>query len=127
VLSIPPRRVNHAGLYLDEDTQSLALIASLRSRGVKVFTTTEAGMFSGTDEDQLKLATSRNLVLVSSNIADFARIHNQWSAAAQEHAGIILITQQKWGPGELARRILRLLAGVPGSNMHGRLEFISNW
>jgi hypothetical protein len=39
---------------------------------VRVFTTTEAGMSSGTDEDQLKLATSRNLVLVSCNIADFA-------------------------------------------------------
>lgn len=119
--------MSYAGLYLDEDTQSSALIASLRSRSVKVFTTTEAGMSSGTDEDQLELATSRNLVLVSCNIADFARIHNQWSAAGREHAGIILIPQQKWGPGELARRILRLLAGVPGGNMRGRLEFLSNW
>jgi hypothetical protein len=119
--------VSHAGIYLDEDTQSAALIASLRSRGLNVFTTTEAGMFSGTDEEQLKLATSRNLVLVSCNVADFARIHHQWSAAGRDHAGVILITQQKWGPGELARRILRLLASVPGGNMRGRLEFISNW
>jgi hypothetical protein len=119
--------VTPSGIYLDEDVQSGALIESLRSRGLNVLTTSEAGTSTKADEDQLRFATSRNLVLATCNIADFARIHAQWSAAGLAHAGIILITQQRWAPGELARRILRLLAGAPGGNMRGRLQFVSNW
>jgi hypothetical protein len=92
-----------------------------------VLTTTEAERSSSKDEERLAFATAQNLVLVSRNVADFARIRHQWSAAGRQHAGMILIAQQKWGPGELARRIVRLLAGVPGGDMRGRLEFISNW
>jgi hypothetical protein len=119
--------VNPVGVYLDEDVQSAAFIASLRSRGLKVLTTTEAGMTSARDEAQLEFATSQNLVLVSGNAADFARLHQQWSVAGRDHAGIILISRQKWSPGELARRVLRLFAGVSGRDLRGRLEFISNW
>ena len=115
------------GLYLDEDTQSWALIETLRARGLTVVTTTEADMSNRTDEEQLHYAHSRNLVLASHNVADFSRLHSEWMNAGFEHAGIILIHQQKWSVGELARRIIRLLASVPGQNMHNRLEFISNW
>ena len=103
--------MNQVGIYLDEDVQAEALIEALRARGLKVLTTTEASMSKSTDDAQLKLATSRNLVLASCNVSDFARIHTQWLAAGTEHSEIILIPQQKWGPGELARRIIRLLAG----------------
>ena len=41
-------------LYLDEDTQSDALIAALRSRGINLLTTSEAGMTKRTGEDQLR-------------------------------------------------------------------------
>ena len=119
--------MNLPGIYLDEDVQSAALIQSLRTRGLTVLTTTDAGMSERTDEEQLRFATSRALVLVTYNIADFARIHDRWLSSGVEHAGIILIQQQKWGPGELVRRIVRLLAGVPEGKMRGRLEFISNW
>jgi hypothetical protein len=119
-LSIP-------GLYLDEDLQSTALITALRARGLSVRTTTEAGMSNHTDREQLEYATHHLLVLVSSNVADFARLHSDWLHAGKHHPGVILIHQQKWGPGELARRIIRLLAAVPEGGFNNRLEFLSNW
>ena len=119
--------MNLPGLYLDEDTQSQALITALRARALTVLTTTEAGLTAQTDEAQLRFATSRDLVVVTSNVADFAAIHAQWLGNDLEHAGIIIIPQQKWGPGELALRMVRLLASVPGGNMHQRLEYISHW
>ncbi len=115
------------GVYLDEEVQSDTLIETLRAQRLNVLTTSEAGMSKATDEEQLKFATSRSLVVISCNIADFARLHNEWIAANTDHAGIILIRQQKWGPGELARRIVRVLSSVPGGNMCNRLEYISNW
>ncbi len=113
-------------LYLDEDIQSDALITALRSRGILLTTTTEAAMVNRSDEEQLRFATSSGRVLVTSNIADFARLHAQWLKTDLEHAGIILVQQQKWGPGELARRIIRLLADPPGKDMRNRLEFLSS-
>ena len=84
-------------------------------------------MSKRTDDDQLKLSASRGIVLITCNIADFARLHNQWLTARTDHSGIILVPQQKWGPGEMARRIIRLLVGVPGRDMRNRMEFLSNW
>lgn len=112
------------GLYLDEDTQSSALVEALRARGLNVVTTSELGMNNRDDAEQLRLATDRGLVVATSNIADFARLHHAWQQRSLDHAGIILIPQQRWGPGELARRIARLLAALPGDAMHNRLEFI---
>lgn len=114
-------------LYLDEDAQSGPLIRALRSRGLSVTTTSEAGMSQSADEEQLRFAASRNMVLVTCNIADFGRLHTEFLVAGQEHAGIILIHQQRWGAGELARRMIRLLVGVPEQRFHNRLEFLSNW
>jgi hypothetical protein len=117
--------VNLPDLYLDEDTQSDALIAALRSRGVNLLTTSEAGMTKRTDDDQLRFAASVRRVIITSNIADFARLHAQWLKAGLEHDGIILIHQQKWGAGEQARRIIRLLTDPPGKEMRNRIEFVS--
>jgi Domain of unknown function (DUF5615) len=86
----------------------------------------EAGMTKSADDDQLRFAASVKRVIITSNIADFARLHAQWLKAGLGHNGIILIHQQKWGPGELARRIIRLLADPPGKDMRNRIEFLSN-
>lgn len=115
------------GIYLDEDTQSTALIGALRAMGITVTTTTEAEMSHQSDEEQLRFAADHNLVLTSCNVADFARIHSTWSRSGFDHKGIILIQQQKWGPGELARRIVRLVSSAPAEGFRNRLEFISNW
>ena len=111
-------------LYLDEDAQSGALIDALRSRGISLLTTSEAGMSKRTDEEQLRFASAGNRVLVTCNIADFAQLHAQWLQAGLRHAGVILVRQQKWGPGELARRIIRSLTAAPGSEMRNRIEFL---
>ena len=82
-------------------------------------------MTNRTDEEQLHFAASSNRVLVTSNIADFARLHVAWLEAGLEHSGIILIHQQKWGPGELARRVIRLLTDPPGKSIRNHIEFLS--
>jgi hypothetical protein len=112
-------------LYIDEDTQSDALIQALRSRGISLLTTSEAGMTKQTDEEQLRFATSEERVFITSNVADFARLHREWLDAGSNHSGIIIVHQQKWGPGELARRIIRVLTQPSRAGMRNRIEFLS--
>jgi hypothetical protein len=117
------------GLYLDEDTQSDALISALRARGLSVTTTSEAGNGHCSDEQQLQFSTARSLVLATYNVADFTRIHAEVLAApGREHSGVVVMEQQRWGPGELARRIIKLLVATAATGgMRNRLEFLSNW
>jgi len=87
------------GLYLDEDAESNAWIEAFRARGLSVLTTSEAGMSTHTDAEQLRFAASRGRVMVSCNVADFAKLHSDWMSSGEDHAGIILVPQQGWGPG----------------------------
>ena len=114
------------GLYLDEDTQSSALIETLRTRGLSVLTTTEAHMSERTDEEQLRFAVSERRVLVTCNVADFARLHSDWMASGQEHNGIILVPQQRWGPGAIGRRIVRLLVASEPQGLRNQLRFLGD-
>lgn len=66
------------------------------------------------------------MVLATFNIADFARLHGIWMAAGRGHSGILLISQQKWGPGELARRIIRTLVAGPDQDFRNRIAFLSS-
>ena len=84
-------------------------------------------MTSSSDEDQLRFAAARNLFLVTHNVADFVSLHAKFLSEGQEHAGIILIHQQRWGAGELARRIIRLMLRFSGKGLRNRLEYLSNW
>ncbi len=49
-----------AGVYLDEDIQSVGLIDALRGRAVPAVTTSDAGMSRATDEQQLAFAVQSN-------------------------------------------------------------------
>lgn len=82
-------------------------------------------MSKQTDEEQLRFAKTEGRILVTSNIADFARLHREWLESNRSHAGIVLVRQQKWRAGELARRIIRLFAPAEEGKMYDRLEFLS--
>ena len=81
-------------------------------------------MVGRSDEEQLQYASGEARVLISSNVVDFARLNRQWTANGRDHAGIVLVQQRKWGPGELARRIVRLLRQVNAGDIRNRLEFL---
>src|SRR4051812_28124784 len=100
-------------LYLDEDTQAQALIAGLRARAVDVLTTSDAARNVTDDESQLAFATAKERVLVTCNVVDFPRIHSAWLTAQKEHAGIVIVPQQRWAVGQLLARLLALHAALP--------------
>lgn len=111
-------------LYLDEDLSRHGLIGALRSRGFDVRTSFEAGMNGKPDEAQLAFATAQRRLLLTSNTRDFARLHAEWLGQSREHAGIVLVPQQRFSNGEIVRRLLRLAAtDVTGAS---RLFYLSN-
>src|SRR4051812_47554281 len=108
-------------IYLDEDTQAQALVAGLRARAVDLITTTEAKRNVTDDESQLAFATAAGRVLVSCNVVDFPRIHRDWIAGEKEHAGIIMVPQQRWPVGQLLARLLALHSALSAEEMRSRI------
>jgi hypothetical protein len=76
-------------LYMDEDSQSNAVVGALQAAGIDVLTAAAADRLGLTDEEQLAFATSQSRAIYTANRRDFAQIHRQWLAAGRSHAGII--------------------------------------
>lgn len=114
-------------LYFDDDSAMKPLVAALRSAGVNVVTADEAGNRGKPDAEHFAYAAANGFTLCSSNIGDFLALHREWVVRRRGHAGIILITQQKFSIGEQIRR-LRLMNELfePG-DIANAFEFLSDW
>lgn len=111
-------------LYLDEHVQ-VSLAEGLRTRGMDVMTTQEAGNYSLDDIGQLNFASKEHRVLLSFNKRHFARIHYECMKKSSPHSGIILSDQLT--VGLLIRRLMRLYFSLSDKDMQNRLEYLSSW
>jgi len=111
-------------LYLDENVD-VSVAAGLRSRGIDVVTARDRRKLGASDEEQLALAGSEGRLLVTHDIADFARLHEQWVAAGRQHAGIAV--SNLVAPGALLRRLRRLCESVPQAEAEGGLIFLGQF
>jgi len=104
-----------------------SLARELRTRGVEVITAAGEQMSGRTDLSQLEFAKSLGLVLVTSNVKDYYRLHMDYMASGRDHAGMILIRQQKYSVGEQLRRVLKLVSTLSAEEMKNRAEFLTYW
>ena len=113
--------------YIDEDSESHALLAALRSRDIDVDSASSAGLGGRDDEQQLAFAAAAGRVLYTANVGDFQRLHAAWLSGGRTHAGIVLVPQQRFVVGDQLRRVLRLMAARDADAMLNRVEYLSNW
>lgn len=114
-------------LYIDEDAMSHSVIAGLRARDIDVTSVIEEGRQGLEDVDQLEFAIVQERVIYTCNARDFYRLHTEYLQQGKMHAGIIIITQQRYGIGEQIRRLLKLISTKSAEEMEGQAEFLSDW
>ena len=119
--------MSNVRLYFDEDIMEKALVQALRVRDIDVMTVGETGRVGESDEAQLIWATVQGRVLYSSNIGDFCRLHHDFIAERKSHAGIILVSQQRYSLGVKLQGILRLVGNKSAEDMVNQLEFFSKY
>lgn len=112
---------------MDEDSTARSLALTLKSREVNVITALEVDRLGYGDEEQLIWATSQGYTLYSSNIRDFYSLHTTFLEQKRDHAGIILVQQQKYSLGEIMRGLLQLIATKSAEEMLNQVEFLSAW
>ena len=119
--------MSRISLYMDEDSTVRSLAFILKSRGVDVITALEANRLGYSDEEQLIWATSQGRSLYSSNVRDFYYLHTLFLQQKRNHAGIILVQQQRYSMGEIMRGILQLIATKSAEEMINQVKFLSAW
>ncbi len=112
-------------VYLDEDSVEKSLVAAFRNAGLDVVTVTEVDRQSCSDEQQLIWATEQGRAIYSYNRRDFCRLHSEFLAADRNHAGIVLLQQQRYSIGQQLRGVLKLIATMSAEDMVNQLVFLS--
>ena len=100
----------------------ILIAAVLRRMGFAVTTTIEAGQRQNDDATQLAYAATQNKVLVTHNRADFEMLAQQYFAAGQPHAGIIIAVRRP--PHDLVQRLLAILNNVTASEIRDQVRYI---
>lgn len=78
-------------LFLDAHVSARRIATALREQHDVRAADEERGLDGWDDERLLALATDEIRMMVTFNVADFARITAEWAAAGRSHAGCLLI------------------------------------
>jgi hypothetical protein len=111
-------------LYVDEDASEMAVIVGLRARGVDLCTTLEAGRLGTSDSDQLAYAAEQERAIYTFNASDFARLHRDCLRAGRSHAGIIVISEQRYSIGEKIRRLAAFIHSMTAESLRDRIVYL---
>jgi predicted nuclease of predicted toxin-antitoxin system len=103
--------------HLDESVRR-AIAAGLRSHGIDVITTAEAGLLGADDEGQLAYARAERRIIVTHDDDFLALAHNT------EHFGICYCHQQKYSVGQLVQALLIIHECCTADEMRGHVEFV---
>jgi hypothetical protein len=117
--------VSQIRLYIDEDSFDKSLVAAFRSKDLDVITVADANKESCSDEDQLAWSAEQGRVIYSYNRRDFCRLHGEFLSTERNHAGIIVLRQQRYSVGQQLQGILALISTQTAEDMVNQLVFLS--
>ncbi|BAY64535.1 hypothetical protein NIES22_46340 [Calothrix brevissima NIES-22] len=112
-------------LYLDEDSVEKSLITAFRHAGLDIVTVADVSRQSYSDEEQLIWATEQGRAIYSYNRRDFCLLHSEFLSVQRNHAGIILLQQQRYSIGQQLQGVLKLVATQSAEEMVNQLVFLS--
>lgn len=101
-----------------DESVNVIIAQALRRRGIEAVTVKDAGRLGFSDEEQLEYAREGNYVIVTHD-DDFLSL-----AENIKHKGIIYVHQQKYGIGEIVRKLALLWDVVEQKDMKNHVEFL---
>jgi predicted nuclease of predicted toxin-antitoxin system len=104
--------------HLDEH-MGHAIAQGLRSRGIDVTTTTEAGLLGADDAAHVEFAVREHRVIVT-NDADFLAIAQE----GVEHSGIAYVRRGSRSIGHVVRNLCLMNDCLEPADMAGKIEFL---
>ena len=104
--------------FYTNESVNVAISEGLKRRGIKIFSARDAGNLGLSDEEQLNYAAKNNFVIVTHD-DDFLTM-----AIKYDHKGIVYVHQQKYGVGDLIRKLKLLWDIAEQEDMANHVEFL---
>lgn len=104
--------------FYTNESVTVAVAEGLKRRGVNALSARDVGNLGLSDEEQLIYATKEDLVIVTHD-DDFLSM-----AMDIKHKGIIYVHQEKYGVGDLIRRLKLLWEIAQLKEMLNHVEFL---
>ncbi len=111
-------------IYLNEHL-SQRLAEQLREYGFDVVSSHEAMMLSASDEKQLDYACNEQRAVLTFNISDYIRLHQEYVEANRAHYGIIVSTEVPIHI--LIHRLLRLLNSLSQEELKNQVIWLNQF
>ncbi len=116
-----PEEQVFVSLLLDENVAE-RLGTALRQYGYVAQSAREAGYKGRGDTELLEYVAGNRMAILSHNIADFAKLHEQWLLEGRQHHGIILTGTSELKP--LLKKVLQLLDRLTAGELLNQRRFI---
>lgn len=93
-----------------------AVAGAVRAAGFEARTASESGLNGRSDDELFAVAISTGCTLLTENVADFARIAGDHTAAGLHHPGVLIALSSRFARGRsgvapLAAAVVAVLAG----------------
>ena len=105
-------------IFYTNESVNVAISEGLKRRGIKILSARDAGNLGLSDEEQLNYAAKNNFVIVTHD-DDFLTM-----AIKYDHKGIVYVHQQKYGVGDLIRKLKLLWDIAEQKDMANHVEFL---
>ena len=114
-------------IYTDKDSGQRAVCDALRSQGISVLRSEDAGNDRYPDPLQLEFAAARGLAVLTANHGDFAALHRHWRELGRHHAGIIIRVNQRMPVGRQIQALLAIDRHLGAIGLSDQLVYLDNW
>ena len=104
--------------FYTNESVNVAISEGLKRRGIKILAARDAGNLGLSDEEQLNYAAKNNFVIVT-HADDFLTM-----AIKYDHKGIVYVHQQKYGVGDLIRKLKLLWDVAEQEDFRNHVEFL---
>jgi predicted nuclease of predicted toxin-antitoxin system len=102
-----------------------ALAGVLRSAGIEAYTVAEQGLAGRADLDILAFAEAEGYVLLTENVADFARLAAERLTAGMHHPGVLIALSSRFSrrPSGI-RKIAKAVCDLTEEQLQDRLVYL---
>ena len=111
-------------VYLDHASEDAAVVVALRSAGLDVLTSSEAGNQRAPDDEQLQYAIDHGRLIYTGNTRDYAKLHRDVLANGRAHAGIAARVRQTTPVGAQIAGLLHICRDLPAEQVGSQIFYI---
>ncbi|MBI2472508.1 MAG: DUF5615 family PIN-like protein [Planctomycetes bacterium] len=104
--------------FYTNESVNVAVAEGLKRRGIKILSARETGNLGLSDEEQLEYAKKNNFVIITHD-DDFLTMATRF-----DHRGIVYVHQQKYGVGDLIRKLKLLWDVAEQEDFRNHVEFL---